>query len=62
MTLDHITQAAEAAKSALRSRDEAIRKAVKSGATRYAVAKAAGLDHRAIQRIIEREGNPGTRW
>ena len=62
MTLDHITQAAEAAKAALRSRDEAICEAVRSGVSRYAVAKAAGMDPGAVKRIVEREGKEGTRW
>ena len=62
MTLTHITQAAEAAKSALRSRDDTIRQAIEQGASHYAAAKAAGMDPKAIARIVARKDKEGTRW
>lgn len=60
--LADITQAAEAAKEALRERDDLIRQAVAQGASLRSVGQAAGMDHRGIKRIVDRAEAAGRRW
>lgn len=52
-TLTAVTRAADKAASALKARDEAIRKAVADGATLRAVATAAGLSFARIHQIAK---------
>lgn len=52
----------EGARSALRERDDAIRKAVANGASVRAVAKATGLSRPGIDRIVARGDSDSTRW
>jgi 2-keto-3-deoxy-L-rhamnonate aldolase RhmA len=50
--LQAVTRAADKAASALKARDEAIRKAVADGHTLRAVAEAAGLSFARIHQIV----------